>query len=95
MTNSSVLNPDEKRLVSYFASRVIMSFGEAQELRSAIARRYAFEDQRLIHFAQELLRRSGLSDSSQPPSDHTGQDFSKVQQDFLGRSGADGAPGFD
>lgn len=95
MTNPSTLDPDERRLVSYFASRVVMSFGEAQELRSSIAVRYGFHDARLTYFSHELLRRSGLSKPSQPSINEPGQELSEGQLEFLSCAVEYLSPGFD
>lgn len=95
MAAPSKLDPDEERLVKYFASRTAMPFGEAQKLRSSIATCYEFEDLRLADFAKELLRRSGVSKTSQPAADYSSPSFNEKQESFLKRAISYLTPGFD
>lgn len=89
------LRIDEQRLVDYLASRSIMSFREAQELRAAIAAAYDFEDIRLEHFGRELLRRAGLSKPA-PPADSTeAPKLTDRQRELLRRAVAYLSPGLD
>lgn len=95
MTVSSKLEPDEERLVNYFATRIVMPFGEAQDLRTRIAARYDFQDTRLTYFGQELRRRSGLSKSDPSPFNAGDHELSKCQLEFLRRAVACISPGLD